>query len=81
MDTGLGTMPQDEVSQHDTFGVARYLLSAVESGEITADDGAKALSEWADPEGKLLESAATKLRTGSQIEDLLRAAARYQHAA
>ena len=32
----------------DMYGIARYLAAAVVAGEITVEDGAIALAEWAD---------------------------------
>jgi hypothetical protein len=70
---------QEEASDDDIFGIARYLADAVVHGDISEEDGATALSEWAAPDPEVLERAATRLSRDSEAEHLLRAA--YQHAA
>ena len=69
---------EEEPSDDDIFGIARYLADAVVHGDISEEDGANALSEWA-PDPHVLERAATRLPPDSEAEHLLRAA--YQHAA
>jgi hypothetical protein len=69
---------EEEPSEDDIFGMARYLADAVVNGDISEEDGANALSEWA-PDPQVLRRAATRLPRDSETEHLLRAA--YQHAA
>jgi len=63
----------------DIFGITLYLADAVEHGDISEEDGATALSEWAAPDPTILERAAALLPRDSESEHLLRAA--YRHAA
>jgi len=69
---------EDQPADDDVFGIARYLADAVVHGDISEEDGANALSEWA-PDPHVLERAAMRLPPDSEAEHLLRAA--YQHAA
>jgi hypothetical protein len=59
----------------DLFGMARYLESAVEDGEIGMDDAAHALVDWADHDGRALARAAERSPTGSGADMLLHVAA------
>jgi hypothetical protein len=70
---------REEASDDDIFGIARYLADAVVCGDISEEDGATALSEWAAPDRKVLQRAAARLPRDSESEHLLRAA--YRHAA
>jgi hypothetical protein len=70
---------QSAAADDDIFGITRYLADAVEHGDISEEDGATALSEWAAPDPKILERAAERLPRDSESEHLLRAA--YRHAA
>ena len=70
--------PEDQPADDDVFGMARYLADAVVHGDISEEEGADALTEWA-PNRDVLERAATRLPPDSEAEHLLRAA--YRHAA
>jgi hypothetical protein len=69
----------EQTSDDDVFGIARYLADAVEHGEISEADGERALLEWAAPDPQVLVRAARHLAPDSEAEHLLRAA--YHHAA
>jgi hypothetical protein len=69
---------EEKPSDDDIFGIARYLADAVVNGDISEEDGADALTEWA-PDRQILRRAATRLPRDSETEHLLRAA--YRHAA
>jgi hypothetical protein len=69
---------EEEPSDDDIFGIARYLADAVVNGDISEEAGATALSDWS-PDRQVLRRAATRLPRDSETEHLLRAA--YQHAA
>jgi len=60
--------------EDDVFGIARYLADSVSDGEITLDDGARALAEWADE--KVLSAVAAHLSADSDTEHLVKAATR-----
>jgi hypothetical protein len=64
--------------QDDVFGIARYLADAVSGGEITLDDGARALAEWADE--TVLSDVAAHLSAGSDTEHLVQAATEWRAA-
>jgi hypothetical protein len=65
-------VPEDASVEDDVFGIARYLAEAISNGEITFDDGARALVEWADR--TVLADVAAQLSAGSNTEHLVRVA-------
>jgi len=65
---------EERASDDDIFGVARYLADAVEHGDISEEDGECALLEWAGPDSRVLERAATRVDPQSETEHLLRGA-------
>lgn len=58
--------------EDDIYGIVRYLCGAVLDGEITLDDGAQALAEWADT--RTLTEIAARMVPGSDVERLVHAA-------
>ncbi len=67
-------VPEDAPVEDDVFGIARYLAGSISSGEITLDDGAQALAEFADQ--AVLTDVAAHLSVDSDTEHLVQAATR-----
>jgi hypothetical protein len=63
--TAVDSLADDRTSDDDIFGVARYLADAVEHGDISEEDGECALLEWAGPDPRVLERAATRVDPSS----------------